>query len=45
MKKIIVYAVLALLILPLFNNVARSEGNRTQSKKIANNTLISKHGY
>ncbi len=45
MKRTIVYAVLALLILSSFNNVNQSEENSNQIKATANDTLIFKNGY
>src|SRR5260370_1134677 len=44
-KRTIVYAVLALLLLSSFKNVNKSAANSTQSKRVSNNTLISKNGY
>jgi pimeloyl-ACP methyl ester carboxylesterase len=45
MKKIIVYAVLALLLLSSFKNVNQSAANSTQSRRVSNNTPIYKNGY
>lgn len=45
MKRTIVYAVLALLLLSSFKGVTQSAESSTQNKTAANNTLISKHGY
>lgn len=45
MKRIIIYAVLALLVLSSFNNVNQSAENGKQIKATANDTLISQNGY
>jgi len=45
MKRAIVYAVLVLLLLSSFKNVNQSAANSIQSKRVSNNTLISKNGY
>ncbi|SHN12206.1 alpha/beta fold hydrolase [Mucilaginibacter sp. OK098] len=45
MKKTIVYAVLALLILPSFKNVSRSAGYSNQIKAAAKDTLVPGKGY